>query len=93
SYGFYLPSYLALLQVRDYRKALSDSERGVCSVDQSPVVNRVSLRMSLENVVKDISLILDSWTYSDLLEVESRIVKAMQPQLYLDPTPMLDVLW
>ncbi|KAF9587952.1 hypothetical protein IFM89_006277 [Coptis chinensis] len=65
-------------------------ERGVCSVDQSSVVNMVSLWMSLENVVKDISLISDSWTYNDLLEVESRIVKVMQPQLCLDPTPMLD---
>ncbi|KAF5181649.1 Phytochrome-dependent late-flowering [Thalictrum thalictroides] len=84
---------MLVCEIRDYRKSASQRGSGVSSVDQSPVVNRVSLRMSLENVVKDIPLISDdSWTYSDLMEVESRILKALQPQLCLDPTPMLDRL-
>ncbi|XP_043720527.1 protein PHYTOCHROME-DEPENDENT LATE-FLOWERING-like isoform X2 [Telopea speciosissima] len=80
-------------EVRDYRKCASEPGSIVSSVDRSPIVNKVRLRMSLENVVKDIPLISDdSWTYSDLMEVESRILKALQPQLRLDPTPMLDRL-
>ncbi|XP_008782992.2 protein PHYTOCHROME-DEPENDENT LATE-FLOWERING-like isoform X1 [Phoenix dactylifera] len=77
-------------EVRDYRKCISESGS---AVDGFPIVNKVRLRMSLENIIKDISLISDdSWTYSDLMEVESRIVKALQPQLCLDPTPRLDRL-
>ncbi|KAG7997357.1 hypothetical protein I3843_01G207700 [Carya illinoinensis] len=77
-------------EVRDYRKC-------ECSGDPtsngSPIVSKVCLKMSLENVVKDIPLISDnSWTYGDLMEVESRILKALQPQLHLDPTPKLDRL-
>ncbi|CAN1176198.1 Protein PHYTOCHROME-DEPENDENT LATE-FLOWERING [Linum perenne] len=34
----------------------------------------------------------NSWTYGDLMEVESRIVKALQPVLSLDPKPKLDRL-
>lgn len=38
------------------------------SIDGSPIINKVCLRMSLENVVKDIPLISDSgWTYGDLM--------------------------
>jgi hypothetical protein len=49
--------------------------------------------MSLENVVKDIPSMSDnSWTYGDLMEVESRILKALQPELCLDPLPRLDRL-
>ncbi|KAL0354448.1 UNVERIFIED_CONTAM: protein PHYTOCHROME-DEPENDENT LATE-FLOWERING [Sesamum radiatum] len=49
--------------------------------------------MSLENIVKDIPAISDNgWTYGDLMEVESRILKALQPQLSLDPTPQLNRL-
>ncbi|MCL7040189.1 hypothetical protein MKW94_013120, partial [Papaver nudicaule] len=80
-------------EVRDYRKRPSEPGNVVSSMEQLPVINKVSLRMSLENVVKDIPLISDdSWTYSDLMEVESRILKALQPQLCLDPTPMLERL-
>ncbi|KAF3451997.1 hypothetical protein FNV43_RR08093 [Rhamnella rubrinervis] len=76
-------------EVRDYRKCASERGPG----DGFPIVNKVHLRMSLENVVKDIPLISDnSWTYGDLMEVESRILKALQPQLCLDPTPKLDRL-
>ncbi|XP_008800456.2 protein PHYTOCHROME-DEPENDENT LATE-FLOWERING-like isoform X1 [Phoenix dactylifera] len=81
-------------EVRDYRKCISEQGTSVSAVDGVPIVHKVRLRMSLETVVKDIPLISDdSWTYSDLMEVESRIVKALQPQLCLDPTPMLDRLY
>ncbi|KAL6972514.1 hypothetical protein U1Q18_006830 [Sarracenia purpurea var. burkii] len=82
-----------LCEVRDYRKCTSEAGLAVSSSDASPLVHKVHLRMSLENVVKDIPLISDStWTYGDLMEVESRILKALQPQLCLDPTPKLDRL-
>ncbi|GAA0183981.1 chromatin/chromatin-binding, or -regulatory protein [Lithospermum erythrorhizon] len=77
-------------EVRDYRNCFSES--GVTSsADATPVINKVHLKMSLESVVKDIpSLSNSAWTYGDLMELESRILKALQPQLYLDPTPKLD---
>ncbi|PIN09556.1 hypothetical protein CDL12_17857 [Handroanthus impetiginosus] len=79
-------------EVRDYRKCSSEGFN-VASGDNSPVINRVCLRMSLENIVKDIPAISDNgWTYGDLMEVESRILKALQPELCLDPTPQLDRL-
>ncbi|KAL0441332.1 UNVERIFIED_CONTAM: protein PHYTOCHROME-DEPENDENT LATE-FLOWERING [Sesamum radiatum] len=79
-------------EVRDYRKCFSEG-LNVASGDSSPIINRVSLRMSLENIVKDIPAISDNgWTYGDLMEVESRILKALQPQLSLDPTPQLNRL-
>lgn len=100
--------------MKDYR---SVTEQG-----STPTIQKVRLRMHLENVVKDISVITDdSWTYSDILvsiylyytdlsvrvnpcffnclyycfvlqEMESRIVKAMKPELCLDPSPKLDRL-
>ncbi|KAB5574045.1 hypothetical protein DKX38_001239 [Salix brachista] len=80
-------------EVRDYRKCASKQGSSIPSIDGLPIVNKVRLRMSLENVVKDIPMISDnSWTYGDLMEVESRILKALQPQLCLDPTPKLDRL-
>lgn len=80
-------------EVRDYRKCFSEAGGNMPSIDGSPIINKVCLRMSLENVVKDIPLISDNgWTYGDLMEVESRILKALQPKLSLDPTPMLDRL-
>lgn len=81
-----------ICEVRDYRKC--QSEQGtISSIDAVPVVNKIRLRMSLENVVRDIPLIADeSWTYSDLMEVESRILKALQPKLDLAPVPKLDRL-
>lgn len=104
--------------MRDYRKCFPEG-RNVASGDNSPIINRVSLKMSLENIVKDIpSISNNGWTYGDLMvsntlllinavegysflleiillwvkEVESRILKAIQPQLCLDPTPHLDRL-
>ncbi|KAL8170753.1 hypothetical protein V2J09_022557 [Rumex salicifolius] len=82
-----------ICQVRDFRKCISDSGSIVPSTDASPHTTKVHLKMSLENVVKDISLFADvSWTYGDLMEVESRVLKALQPKLCLDPTPRLDRL-
>ncbi|KAJ6327386.1 hypothetical protein OIU78_014300 [Salix suchowensis] len=82
-----------ICEVRDYRKCASEQGSSTPSMDGIPIVDKVCLRMSLENVVKDIPLISDnSWTYGDLMEVESRILKALQPQLCLDPTPKLDRL-
>ncbi|PNY13724.1 protein FAM48A, partial [Trifolium pratense] len=82
-----------LFLVRDYRRCSSEKGAGTVSVESSPTVNKISLRMSLENIVKDIPSITDkSWTYGDLMEVESKILKALQPNLLLDPTPKLDRL-
>ncbi|CAH8334593.1 unnamed protein product [Eruca vesicaria subsp. sativa] len=74
-----------ICEVHDYRKRTQEQP--------SPVINKVRLKMSLENVVKDIPSMSDSsWTYGDLMEVESRILKAIQPELCLDPVPRLDRL-
>ncbi|KAI9119818.1 hypothetical protein K1719_009207 [Acacia pycnantha] len=82
-----------ICEVRDYRRCSSDKGSGIASTDVSPTVSKVRLRISLENVVKDIPLISDkSWTYGDFMEFESKILKALQPQLHLDPTPRLDRL-
>jgi hypothetical protein len=65
--GFLKLAMLRFLQVRDYRKAF-DQGASDPSTNGSPVVNKVCLKMSLENVVKDIPLISDnSWTYGDLM--------------------------
>jgi hypothetical protein len=56
------------LQVRDYRRCSSEKGAGIVSVESSPTVNKVCLKMSLENIVKDIPSITDkSWTYGDLM--------------------------
>ncbi|AET01824.2 protein PHYTOCHROME-DEPENDENT LATE-FLOWERING isoform X2 [Medicago truncatula] len=82
-----------ICEVRDYRRCSSEKGAGIASVEISPTVNKVCLKMSLENIVKDIPSITDkSWTYGDLMEVESKILKALQPNLHLDPTPKLDRL-
>lgn len=82
-----------ICEVRDYRRCSSEKGAGIVSVESSPTVNKVCLKMSLENIVKDIPSITDkSWTYGDLMEVESKILKALQPNLHLDPTPKLDRL-
>ncbi|CAN0877730.1 Protein PHYTOCHROME-DEPENDENT LATE-FLOWERING [Linum grandiflorum] len=82
-----------ICEIRDYRKCATEQGSGIMSTDATPIINKVRLKMSLENVVKDIPLISDnSWTYGDLMEVESRIVRALQPVLSLDPKPKLDRL-
>lgn len=59
---------VSFVQVRDYRKCISEQGSIASSINGVPAVNRVRLRMSLENIVKDIpSISDDSWTYSDLL--------------------------
>lgn len=51
--------------MRDYRKC---DGSGDPTSNGSPIVSKVCLKMSLENVVKDIPLISDnSWTYGDLM--------------------------
>ncbi|KAL1538079.1 protein PHYTOCHROME-DEPENDENT LATE-FLOWERING-like [Salvia divinorum] len=80
-------------EVRDYRKCFAGGVN-VVSGESSAAINRVSLKMSLENIVKGIPSISENgWTYGDLMEVESRILKATQPQLCLDPSPQLDKLY
>ncbi|KAG1334838.1 protein PHYTOCHROME-DEPENDENT LATE-FLOWERING [Cocos nucifera] len=80
-------------EVRDYRSCMSKFRNGDSSGDEFPRIQKVCLRMGMENVVKDVPLISDdSWTYNDLLQAESQIVKALQPMLYLGPDPLLDRL-
>lgn len=56
------------LQVCDYRKCSSEKGASVVPVENSPTVNRVCLKLSLDNIVKDIPSITDkSWTYGDLM--------------------------
>ncbi|KAB2078323.1 hypothetical protein ES319_A06G154600v1 [Gossypium barbadense] len=83
-----------ICEVQDYQNVASQQGSITPSLDGSPIINKVRLKMSLENVVKDIPMSSDnSWTYDDLMEAESRILKALQPQLCLDPTPKLDRLY
>lgn len=80
-------------EVRDYRNCGFEPGVNGSSADMSPVTTKLRLKMSLENVVKDIPLISDSsWTYGDLMEAEARILKALQPKLNLDPTPNIERL-
>ncbi|XP_044500221.1 protein PHYTOCHROME-DEPENDENT LATE-FLOWERING-like [Mangifera indica] len=84
-----------MCEVRDYRNC--ESEQGSTSTSPPmpgfPIAKKVQLRVTLENVVKDVSLVsADSWSYADLMDVESEIVNAMNPQLCLDPTLKLDRL-
>lgn len=54
--------------MRDYRKCFSKAEQSVRSATGSPFISRLCLKLSLENVVKDIPLISDhAWTYGDLM--------------------------
>ncbi|KAI7728342.1 hypothetical protein M8C21_001820, partial [Ambrosia artemisiifolia] len=56
-------------EVRDYRNSASEPGVNGSSADTScPITTKIRLKMSLENVVKDIPLISDSsWTYGDLM--------------------------
>ncbi|WJZ80435.1 hypothetical protein VitviT2T_000354 [Vitis vinifera] len=75
-----------LCEIRDFRNCLVQMEDSTFHVEKSPIVQKALLKMSMENVIKDISSMSDdSWTYKDHLEVESRILKAMQPGLSLNP--------
>ncbi|XP_057477922.1 protein PHYTOCHROME-DEPENDENT LATE-FLOWERING-like isoform X1 [Actinidia eriantha] len=80
-----------LCEIRDYRNILPQNGDIASSMENSPVIHKVVLQMCMESVVKDISSISnDSWTYNDMLEFESRILKALQPDLRLDPKPIVD---
>uniref|UniRef100_A0A2N9ICY2 Uncharacterized protein n=1 Tax=Fagus sylvatica TaxID=28930 RepID=A0A2N9ICY2_FAGSY len=80
-----------LCEIRDYRNSLTQKGGTAAWMENSLIVHKVLLHMCMEHVVKDISLISeDSWTYEDLLEIESRILKALQPDLHLNPKPFQD---
>lgn len=65
------PDSIFLPQVQDYRKCFPEGVN-VASVESSPAINRVSLKMSLENIVKDIPAISENgWTYGDLMVCNS----------------------
>ncbi|VAH03591.1 unnamed protein product [Triticum turgidum subsp. durum] len=82
-----------ICEIRDYRKHASNQVHAPSADLGLPAVNKVQLQMTFENVVRDIMLLSDdSWSYRDFMEAESRIVKALQPALCLDPTPKLDRL-
>ncbi|XP_009358865.3 protein PHYTOCHROME-DEPENDENT LATE-FLOWERING-like isoform X2 [Pyrus x bretschneideri] len=80
-----------LCEIQDYRSCLIQ-ERATVPINKVPSVHKVLLHMRTENVVKDIlSISNNSWTYRDFLEVESQIVKALQPALHLNPQPLQDI--
>lgn len=59
-------------QVRDYRNCNSEPENVSVIADEIPIVHKVCLRMTLENIVKDMPSIIDvSCPYGDLM-VSSR---------------------
>lgn len=76
-------------EILDYRTnapSSADTLSSKSSMDWKPVVHKVTLRPTTESIVKDISSIVDeTWTYRDLMEVESRILKTVWPSLNLDP--------
>lgn len=81
-------------EIHDYRKHVSNQAPASSAELGSPIVNKVRLRMTFENVVKDITLLSDdSWSYRDFMEAEACILRALQPELCLDPTPKLDRLY
>ncbi|KAI3775149.1 hypothetical protein L1987_49718 [Smallanthus sonchifolius] len=81
-------------EVRDYRNCAFEQGVNGSSADSSgPITTKIRLKMSLENVVKDIPLISNSsWTYGDLMEAEACVLIALHPKLDIDLTPNLDRL-
>ncbi|GJX57329.1 hypothetical protein Tco_0287226 [Tanacetum coccineum] len=59
-----------------------------------PSIRRISLRMSVDSIVRDIPQMSkrDFWAYSELLEAEAKILLALYPKLDLDPYPNFDRL-
>ena len=56
------------MQVRDFHNCLVQVGDSTSHVNKSPIVHKALLKMSMENVIKDISSMSDdSWTYKDLL--------------------------
>nr|CAD1842759.1 unnamed protein product [Ananas comosus var. bracteatus] len=82
-----------ICEVWDYRSCMTKLGDNEPSGDEFPKLKKVNLRMGMENVVKDmLSIADDSWTYNDLLQAESQIIKALRPRLNLDPKPLLNRL-
>ncbi|KAK4263866.1 hypothetical protein QN277_029224 [Acacia crassicarpa] len=83
-----------MCEIRDYRHIFPYKEGHTLSAANVPIVHKLTLELCMETVVKDIlSVSNDSWTYKDLLEVESCIIKALQPDLHLNPEPLGGVLF
>ncbi|KAM7275596.1 hypothetical protein ACFE04_017462 [Oxalis oulophora] len=79
-----------LCEIRDYRNCFVH-RTGSISLESSPIVHKVLLKLCIGNVLKDIVLTADSsWTYTDILDAESRILRALQPNLNLDPKPLIN---
>ncbi|GKC14760.1 hypothetical protein Tco_1011542 [Tanacetum coccineum] len=84
-------------EVRDWRKD-SAEPAGVSingpSIAAIPSIRRISLRMSVDSIVRDIPQMSkrDFWAYSELLEAEAKILLALYPKLDLDPYPNFDRL-
>uniref|UniRef100_A0A0D9XJ96 Uncharacterized protein n=1 Tax=Leersia perrieri TaxID=77586 RepID=A0A0D9XJ96_9ORYZ len=82
-----------ICEIRDYRKHASNQAPAPSAELGLPVVNKVRLQMTFENVVRDIPRLSDdSWSYINFMETEARILKVLQPTLSLDPAPKLDRL-
>ncbi|GKC35874.1 hypothetical protein Tco_1048258 [Tanacetum coccineum] len=84
-------------EVRDWRK-VSAEPAGVSingpSIAATPSIRIISLRMSVDSIVRDIPQMSkrDFWAYSELLEAEAKILLALYPKLDLDPYPNFDRL-
>lgn len=56
------------MQVRDFRNCLIQMGESTSDVKKSPIAHKVLLKMSMENVIKDVSSMSDdSWSYKDHL--------------------------
>eukprot|EP00250_Pteridium_aquilinum_P011308 c19982_g1_i1 orf=281-3946(+) len=54
--------------------------------DVTPAVYKIMLKPTMESIAKDVSSMVDeTWTYKDFMEVESKILKTAWPELHLDP--------
>lgn len=83
-----------LFSIRDYRDSLPYEDGHTSSTANIPIVHKLTLQLCMETVVNDIlSVLNDSWTYKDLLEIESCIIKALQPDLNLNPEPLGGMLF
>ncbi|MCO5576387.1 hypothetical protein L7F22_030197 [Adiantum nelumboides] len=72
-------------EVLEYFADSSSSSKSTVDV---PTVYKITLKPSMESIAKDVSSMVDeTWTYKDLMEVESKILKTAWPELHLDPEP------
>ncbi|KAF7827734.1 Spt20 domain-containing protein [Senna tora] len=80
-----------LCEIRDYRNILPYKDGHASPTGNTPIVHKMTLQLCMETIVKDIlSNLNESWTYKDLLEIESCVIKALQPALHLNPEPLWD---